>query len=354
MFGFCALAEHIDRFAQLGKNVDFVHCQGHAAALHTRKVEQLLHNAGQPFGFPDDDAHALVEGFVVHTAALHRLCPALDGSQRRAQLVGDGGDEIIFHLFRRAQLHRHVVDGVAQLADLIVVGFFNARFEIALCNPPRGRANLLDRREDGLHKIVTRSGNKKQDHDARQDQNPYHHTDLLIRFLQRNNVPDAAHHAAGVVLDHPRDSHHLFPAGQAPGPCAISIRIGQCLLVIRHGLALIRRKPNGRCDDMPLGIEHHQLHAFLVGEILHIISRGREEVLRRTLPVIGENIGQFPCAAVDRLLNPIINIILYGIRKAENQRDDQDQYNTKAVQKPAFCNSLYHHAGFPPFLWIPL
>ena len=51
-----ALTEHVDCFLQLRQQVDLIHYQRHAAALHAGKLQQLLDNAGQPFAFADDDA----------------------------------------------------------------------------------------------------------------------------------------------------------------------------------------------------------------------------------------------------------------------------------------------------------
>ena len=35
--------------------------------------------------------------------------------------MGYRGNEIIFHLFRRPQLYRHVIDGITQLPNFVVV-----------------------------------------------------------------------------------------------------------------------------------------------------------------------------------------------------------------------------------------
>ena len=132
MFAARAFAEHVNRRAQLRQKVDAVHGKRHASALHTRKVEEFLHDAGKALRFADDDTHAALKHRRIRFTGLDRLGPSLNGGQRCAQLVRNGRDEVVLHLLVLAQFVRHAVDGVAQLAKLVVVRLDNARLEIAL------------------------------------------------------------------------------------------------------------------------------------------------------------------------------------------------------------------------------
>ena len=89
---------------------------------------------------PHDDLHALPPCFGVQVVvAQQRFAPAPYGGQAGAQLVGNRRDEVIFHLLGVTQLLRHIVDGGAQLADLIVIVGIQPHIKVALGDLPGGR-----------------------------------------------------------------------------------------------------------------------------------------------------------------------------------------------------------------------
>ena len=127
----------------------------HSSALNTGKVQKLLHHLGKPFRLPHDDLHALPPCFGVQVVvAQQRFAPAPYGSQRGAQLVGNRRDEVIFHLLGVTQLLRHIVDGGAQLADLIVIVGTQPHIKVALGDLPGGPAHLAHRHDDGIHEVA--------------------------------------------------------------------------------------------------------------------------------------------------------------------------------------------------------
>ena len=116
------LAVGIDCVLELSLQIDALDAQREAAVLHLRELQQLLDHVRQAARLVEDNAHAAAQ--LVHVAALvgeERLAPASDGREGRAQLVGDGGDELRLHFFALADLQRHVVDVVDQLAHLVGV-----------------------------------------------------------------------------------------------------------------------------------------------------------------------------------------------------------------------------------------
>ena len=107
-----------DRVLQLGLDVQQLDVQLEAPVLDARKLQQLLHETGQPRGLLLDDLDAAA-GVVFDRGVKHqRLAPAGDGGQRRAQLVGDGGDKLRLHLLRAADLLRQGVDGLGELREI--------------------------------------------------------------------------------------------------------------------------------------------------------------------------------------------------------------------------------------------
>ena len=67
--------------------------------------------------------------------------------------MGNRGDKVVFQLLRGAQLPGHVVDGVAQAADLVVLGLVDAHREIALGDLPGALAQLPHRHQDGTDEV---------------------------------------------------------------------------------------------------------------------------------------------------------------------------------------------------------
>ena len=82
------VGEHVHRLVQLGEDVQAGDDQPQAAVLQPGEIQQLLHQAGEPLGLPDDDVHTLGRGLRAG-ALLQGFGPALDGGQGGAQLVRD-------------------------------------------------------------------------------------------------------------------------------------------------------------------------------------------------------------------------------------------------------------------------
>ena len=130
--------------------------------MQTGEIEKLFHQPREPFRLPDDDLHAFLSGIRVGPL-LQSLGPAFDGGEGRAQFVGNGRDKVVFHLFGGAQFAGHVVDGVAQVADLVVFGFVDTHGKITLGNLPGALAQLPHWHQDGPDKVS--AGQSEQQHD---------------------------------------------------------------------------------------------------------------------------------------------------------------------------------------------
>ena len=68
----------------------------------------------------DADEFARQSGAFLHQIVFHQVFQiSHDDGERGAQLVGDGADELVFHLFRLFEALGHSVDGAAQAVHLI-------------------------------------------------------------------------------------------------------------------------------------------------------------------------------------------------------------------------------------------
>ena len=77
--------------------------------------------------------------------------------------MGDGGNEIVFHPFALGELLRHVVDRVAEFADLVVVALGEPRVEIAVSDLARGDAHLSHRVDDRIDEVGAGEDDEEDD-----------------------------------------------------------------------------------------------------------------------------------------------------------------------------------------------
>ena len=103
-----------------GDDVDLLDVERELARLETGEVEQVADQPLQAAGLREHDLErrlALV--LAVDHAVGDRLDVALDGGQRRAQLVRDAHQEVALVLARLLELARHLLEAVRELAELV-------------------------------------------------------------------------------------------------------------------------------------------------------------------------------------------------------------------------------------------
>ena len=268
MLGLHAPLYHDHRVAHLGRDIQRLRLQ-RKAVLHTGKIQQILHHIVKAVGLAGDHLNAAAKGRVFW--ALHagdRLRPALDGGKRRTQLVRDGGDKFVFHALGFIQLARHMVDGVAELADLAAVFVVDARIQIAL-RDARGRG--FDR-ADGAHDAANEKQprrNAEQDHRSNQHQAGDHtHPQALVHQRYARNKAHRRDIARG-VRQHRGNGHHLFVHCRAVHGAALA-RIAQngAQKIIAGGRAL-RRIAGAGCHRAARSAHQHQLELILFSKLLH-------------------------------------------------------------------------------------
>ena len=79
------------------------------AVFQLRHVEQFVRHRGQPVGLPDDNVQVFSLHFRRDRAVLHGDHIAADRGQRRAEIMGDVGDETALALIGGLQLAGHFV-----------------------------------------------------------------------------------------------------------------------------------------------------------------------------------------------------------------------------------------------------
>ena len=118
-------AVHEHRIFKFSQNIGFFDTQGKPAVLHSGKLQKLLHHTGQSPGLTQDNEHSAACLLRERVVRQKRLTPAGNCRERRAQLVRDGRNKFRLRLFRLADLDGHVIDGVCQFTDFIVILFWD-------------------------------------------------------------------------------------------------------------------------------------------------------------------------------------------------------------------------------------
>ena len=127
-----------------------------AAVLQTAEIQQLLHHVVQADRLVVDDLQTLaviLVGRVIQGA--QGLHPAPDRGERRAQLMGDRADELVFHLLGLFQPLGHLVDGTAQPVHLVplVTGHGQADIQLSPGDGGGRPFHLAQRHHDAPHKV---------------------------------------------------------------------------------------------------------------------------------------------------------------------------------------------------------
>ena len=210
---------HIDRFVQLHFQVERLDFERHAPGFDARKIEQFFYQSGQTAAFLVDDFHALPHFFGVGTAAgQQRFTPAVNRGQRRAQFVRDGGNKVVFHALTARNLVRHVVNGVAQFANLVIIHFLQAHPIPACRNFFCNDVDFGDWFQDRLDKIAIgqHDQRKKQQTCRNRKQDKIH--GLLFSDGKRSDHPNPANQLA--IFNIKRGGHAEYAlAGHGVFPC---------------------------------------------------------------------------------------------------------------------------------------
>lgn len=107
------LAHDEDDLLHFSVQINVLHHDAAIRPLWMReKSQQLFNHVRQALYLVVDYGQAAHDRAAVvdRVAQGHGFAPALNGRQRRAQFVRDGGDEVVFHFIVLGKLGGHVVD----------------------------------------------------------------------------------------------------------------------------------------------------------------------------------------------------------------------------------------------------
>ena len=270
-----AAAVHEHGILKFRKQIRHFHVQREPAVLHPGEFQQLLHHAGEAARLPQNDRHAAPGLLGVHLIGRKQgLAPAGDGRQRRAQFVGNRGNEFRLHSFRLADFRRHFIDGIRQLADFIVLVLLNAGAVGAGSNALCGCCDFRYGHQDRTDEKPAAVKNKGDHKNAQQDRQANRHADLLFHVAQAGHI---AKHAddLSVGVDHGAGYGHNPLPGAWISPLEGHDPFG------RYGLGHIRglRRFSGPLtvrggDNLSAGRNELQLQMVLFFKILRKPNAG--------------------------------------------------------------------------------
>ena len=183
------------------------------------------------------------------------------------------GNKVILHFFWRAQLLGHIVDGIAEIANLVVVWFSDPHLKVALGDSAGHRADFSQGLHNWSDKIGVGKHHKENHHTAHQKQQADRHKYFSVRRFQGNHIPHGAHIVSGGAVHRLCNRHHLFAGIQRPGPNSGALVGAFGQLIIGHRLLLVHLKSGRGNQASVMPVKCHQLHLFLIGKRFHIIDR---------------------------------------------------------------------------------
>ena len=246
--------------------------------------------------------------------------------------MGDGGDEIVFHLFGVAQLLRHVVDGGAQLPNLIVLFHIQPHPEVPLGNLFGGLAHLPNGDDDGVDEIDAGIEDKEQDGGPQQAGKEHQGADLPVDAGEGDHIP----HGGKVVADdagHHGDSHNLFVSDIAhifphPGLGGIGP------VVVRHLRGIPRLEAAGGDDDVFIPVNGHQLGAVLVLVILHHPAQLEGKIRRAVLGVVFQEGSHRIGAGKEKLPGAVVVVAVHRNGDGYYHHHHNKKHHAEAVDQP--------------------
>ena len=256
-------------------------------------------------------------------------------------------DKVIFQLFGLAQILRHLVDGGAQAADLVVfiVRFGQAGAQIAPGNAGGDVLHLAQRVDDGAHKEQPRPEAEAQDHG---DQRQADHRVLgqsIVHQFQAGGHAQRGHVLGGVGGEH-GDGQHPFPGGggiDAPGGTARLHGGVQFCAPIPFPVG--GQVAAGGGDQPAVRVQQHEFKFVLGVELLHHPAQRQAAGLgggggggaHVHLQLAG-NAGK---PAENRLFHPAVVALAVGHQENRLGQDQRDQGDQKAAGEPAFCDTVH-------------
>ena len=324
----------VHRVLQLAGKVHALHAQREASVLHLGEFEQLLDHCRQAARFLQDDAEAAL-GLVQIAAGVHaqRLRPAADGRQRRSQLVGDRRDELLLYLFGLADLHRHIVDVVDQLAELVAVTILDHDAVAAARDTPCRVAHD----GDGLDDVVDENGVRRRDehhaHERRRGREQRIHQHPVLRLAQRRHIPQHAHHA-GVEIQRVGHRKDVFPRLRVAPLIGCHLAADGRVDIARAGQRA-RRQSVGRDLHAPVRIDELQLDRILFLKGLGRVGRKAVILAVALHAVARKGLRRDVRAALKARAHRAVVVFLHADAEQRHRQHQQQQNGQRRAEEPA-------------------
>ena len=212
--------------------------------------------------------------------------------------------------------------------------------EVALGELPGGGADLLDGTDDGADEVHARHHQQQQHAAAHRPHSNSVGMDGTLNLFQR------CHHTNGAVIradigDVHGNCHHGLAVHLAhPVAAAVLHR----LLIVRHGGVLLLGEAGGSEDDTPPGVDRHELHLVLIGEVLNGAAHLGGEIGVGILRIAVEDTGDRGHLGGEVLAGSAVVVVLNGVHKGKVQHQQHQKDQHQIVQDPAACDRPPHCA----------
>ena len=268
--------------------------------------------------------------------------------------MADRGDELVFQPVGLGQVLRHLVDGPAQAADLVVVfGVRQAGGQVAPGDAGGGRLHLAQRPHDGAHKKqpAPQHEQERQRADAHRG-----HQVAAPLAVHPGQTGDHAH--GGDVarrVGHQRGNGHdplPLTGGEDGAPLAVGggeglHKVGAVAQFLAHGAAA------GGEHHAP-GVQQHEFELILLVELFHGAAQGLAAALGSFQAVPGGAGGLQAArdggkAALDGALHPAVKVAVAGVEEDRLGRHQHQHHDEQAAPYPALDDARSGHR-FPSLL----
>ena len=320
------------------------------AVLQPGKIQQLLHHGVQPVGLGGDDRQTpAIVGVVRVLDVADGLHPALDGGERRAQLMTHRGDKVVFHPVGLGQLLRHAVDGAAQTAHLVLVpGVRQAGGQIAVGDAGGGGLHLAQRTHDGAHKKQAAHNGKAQHRHRHAHGGQQHLLPLPVHQRQTGDEPHGGD--ASRCVGHQRGDGHdpLAGVGVENGRAHTAVTgEGGAKVLPLHQAPVDHTAAGGQHGAA--GIQQHQLQLVLFVKLLHDAPK-RLSPGGGGVPGVAGGAGGLQ-TAVDGgepvehgPLHAAVQILVGGVEEQPLRHRQHQRRDEQTAPQPAGCDVVGFHA----------
>ena len=273
--------------------------------------------------------------------------------------MGDGADELIFHLFRLFEALGHPVDGATQAVHLIplVAGDGQTNVQLTPGDAGGGALHLSQRHHDAPHEVQARHDGKGQ---HRRTHDEGHHHGAFELFFHQRQTGDETHgsHIFGCIGYETAGRHdHLSALGAVDGD-ALPVHSVLRLLKVGVGDDALGIGAAGRGNDTAVAVQQHELIFVLIGELLHHPAQSHAAagggLLARFAGVHFELAGDGRKAAVHGLLDAVVVAAGGAVEEHDLHQQHQQYRNEQTAPQPSPGDTASHSVfSFPVNFTLP-